>query len=89
MFVLTPGGEINSSVRSRRGAVLRLPVRSPDPASLILFLRHLHPASTGHPGRKAPNSDALSPRWRRALAGNGALKDAGVASWGNCARVAV
>lgn len=50
--LLTPGGEINSSGRSRRGAVLRLPVPSPDPASLILFSGHLHPASTGRPGHK-------------------------------------
>lgn len=49
----TPGGKINSSGRSRRGAVLRLPPSSPDPATLILFSGHLHPASTGHPGRKA------------------------------------
>lgn len=81
--LLTPGGEINSSGRSRPGAVLRLPVRSPDPASLILFSGHLHPASTGHPGRKAWTRRMLYPLGRDEQAGNGAFKDAGIASCGN------
>lgn len=84
--LLTPGGEINRSRRSRPGAVLGLPARSPDPESLILFSGHLHPASTGHPGRKAWTRWMLYPSGGNLLAGNGALKDASVVSWGNCAR---